>query len=445
LKSRSIQFRPSDRTQQRRDRIREWLQECRQGTLAIFEQVDEETFCYQVHPDFSPIGWHFGHIAYTESLWLRERSAGLAPLFPEHRRLFMADGLPKCDRVKLPNKAVIRHYLDTVRQEVLQVLKTIDLDRHERLWRWMLQHESQHCETIAFLLQLSVTSDQLPTTNSQFTIHNSQLTHHDAASLAKTLRQPLASPRTAPSPEMIQIPAGYFQRGNDAIDALDNERPAHQVYLDTYWIDRYPVTCAQYRLFMKAGGYQNSVWWSDNGWQWLQQEKVTQPLYWLEDPQWDNHPVCGVSWYEAQAYAKFAGKRLPTEAEWEKAASWDGVNCLPRIYPWGEAKPDLERCNHNCAIAHTTPVNAYAKGRSAYGCDDMLGNVWEWTGSIFDGYEGFVSYPYTGYSQVYFDGQHQVLKGGSWATRPWALRTSFRNWYHPGVRQILAGFRCAKD
>lgn len=432
MKSSSIKFRPSDRTQQQHNQFREWFEQCRQGTLAIFEQVDEETFCDRVHPDFSPVGWHFGHIAYTESLWLRERNAGLAPLFPEHRRLFMADGLPKCDRVKLPGKAVIRHYLDVVRQEVLQILETIDLDRHERLWRWMLQHESQHCETIAFLLQLSGNREQ----------------GARGKGTSKTRRRPTTNdqrPITNYQNQMIKIPAGYFEQGSNAIDALDNERPAHKVYLDTYWIDCYPVTCAQYHLFMKAGGYQNPAWWSENGWQWLQQAKIDRPLHWLEDPQWDNHPVCGVSWYEAEAYAKFADKRLPKEAEWEKAASWDAVNSLHRTYPWGEVEPDLERCNHNYAIAQTTPVNTYPNGRSAYGCNDMLGNVWEWTASIFDAYEGFTSYPYTGYSQVYFDGQHQVLKGGSWATRPWVLRASFRNWYHPGVRQILAGFRCVKD
>ncbi|WP_052289912.1 SUMF1/EgtB/PvdO family nonheme iron enzyme [Scytonema millei] len=428
-----MKFRASDR-QQQRHQLREWYEQCRQETLAVFEQVDEETFCAQAHPDFSPVGWHFGHIAYTESLWLRERNAGLAPLFPEHRRLFMADGLPKCDRVKLPGKAVIRHYLNTVRQEVLQILETIDLDRHERLWRWMLQHESQHCETIAFLLQLSVISYQLSVVSCQGAGTNNQL---------PTTNYQL--PTTNYQNQMIKIPAGYFEQGSNTIDALDNERPAHQVYLDTYWIDRYPVTCAEYRLFMQAKGYHNPVWWSENGWQWLQQEKIDRPLYWIEDLQYDNHPVCGVSWYEAEAYAKFADKRLPTEAEWEKAASWDALNHRHRTYPWGEVELDLERCNHNYAIAQTTPVNAYPNGRSAYGCEDMLGNVWEWTASIFDGYEGFTSYPYTGYSQVYFDGQHQVLKGGSWATRPWALRTSFRNWYHPQVRQILAGFRCVKN
>jgi formylglycine-generating enzyme required for sulfatase activity len=172
---------------------------------------------------------------------------------------------------------------------------------------------------------------------------------------------------------------------------------------------------------------------------------VKEPLYWSAAPTWDNHPVCGVSWYEAEAYARFVGKRLPTEAEWEKAASWDAIAGRRQTYPWGEAEPQTQRCNHDNAAGQTTPVNAYPGGQSVYGCYDMLGNVWEWTSSWFDGYEGFVSYPYQGYSQAYFDGQHRVLKGASWATRLWAMRSSFRNWYYPCVRQILAGFRCASD
>ena len=154
-------------------------------------------------------------------------------------------------------------------------------------------------------------------------------------------------------------------------------------------------------------------------------------------------PVCGVSWYEADAYARFIGKRLPTEAEWEKATSWNVVTEQQHTYPWGQEAPNPHRCNHNNLIGQTTPVNAYPMGQSAYGCYDMLGNVWEWTATWFDAYAGFVAYPYRGYSQAYFDGQHRVLKGGSWATPPWAMRSSFRNWYYPGIRQILAGFRCA--
>lgn len=447
MKSRSIKFdttgcqavRPvSTNTPERRQQLQQWLNSCRQGTLALFEQVDEATFCSQAHPEFSPVGWHLGHIAYTESLWLLERGAGLPPIFPEYRRLFVADGLPKSERVKLPNFEVVRHYLDTVREQVLRVLETVDLDRQERIWRWLIQHESQHGETIAFVLQLqrweeeSRESRESRGSGGRKTTHAVTLTTHHST-LASNLD------------EMVKIPGGYFEQGNNSIDALDNELPVHQVYLDTYWIDRYPVTCGQYRVFMAAGGYQNPRWWSEDGWKWLQTQQVKQPLYWSNNTQWDDRPVCGVSWYEAEAYAKFVDKRLPTEAEWEKAASWDVAKSDRRTYPWGEATPDIKNCNHNNAIGETTPVNAYPDGQSAYGCYDMLGNVWEWTASVFDGYEGFVSYPYAGYSKVYFDGQHQVLKGGSWATRSWALRCSFRNWYHPDVRQILAGFRCASS
>jgi formylglycine-generating enzyme required for sulfatase activity len=152
-----------------------------------------------------------------------------------------------------------------------------------------------------------------------------------------------------------------------------------------------------------------------------------------------------VSCYEAEAYARFVGKRLPTEAEWEKAASWHPQTQQRQTYPWGEAFPSAEQCNHDHLQGQTTAIDAYPSGQSAYGCYDMLGNVWEWTASWFDGYDGFEFYPYRGYSQVYFDGQHRVLRGGSWVTRPWGLRSAFRNWYAPGTRQILAGFRCAQD
>ncbi|MBD0263675.1 MAG: ergothioneine biosynthesis protein EgtB [Tolypothrix sp. Co-bin9] len=404
--------------------------QCRRNTLALFADMDEATFCHQVHPDFSPVGWHLGHIAYTESLWLLERSAGNRCLFPQYRKFFAADGLPKSQRVQLPNLEEIYYYLDTVRKKVLDYLEVADLNQQQRLWRFLLQHESQHCETIAFLLELA---------KSQKSKVNSH--PHSPPS-------PLIS--LSPSPSVIKIPAGEFEIGSNAIDALDNERPAHKVYLDTYYIDRYPVTCGQYRAFIEAGGYENPAFWSKAGWEWLQIEQVGEPLYWHNVLSADNQPVCGVSWYEAEAYCQFVGKRLPTEAEWEKAVSWDAdMNC-PRIYPWGDEEPTPQHCNcvdvaslqKNPLTINTTAVDAYPQGQSAYGLYDALGNVWEWTASWFDGYDGFEMYPYVGYSQVYFDQQHRVLKGGSWATNPFALRSSFRNWYHPGVRQIFAGFRC---
>lgn len=421
--------------QSRREKIFKILQACRSRTLDLFADLDSETLCKQAHPDFSPVGWHLGHIAFTEAFWILECCAGLPPVFSQYHKLFAADGLPKSERQKLPGIEVIREYLDTVRTQVLTYLETAPLEKQERLWRWLIQHESQHSETIAFLLQLHRWDRKGFYTQLHFSIPKSSIQKNPPFSLKRT------SPK---SDEMVEIPAGEFAMGSDAIDAQDNERPVHRVYLDAYRIDRYPVTCSQYRAFMAAGGYQERQFWSEEGWQWLQDNPVSQPLYWSDSSDWDNHPVCGVSWYEAEAYAQFEGKRLPTEAEWEKAASWDVEKGQKLLYPWGNSEPNVKLCNHDTLVGHTTPVDAYRGNQSAYGCCDMLGNVWEWTASWFAGYEGFKPYPYRGYSQTYFDNQHRVLRGGSWATRPWAMRSSFRNWYHPGVRQILAGFRCAR-
>lgn len=365
----------SDRSM-RVEQMRTWMQECRQSTLALFQEIDDATFCRQAHPDFSPAGWHLGHIAYTECLWILEHLAGMKLLFPEYRKLFAANTLPKQDRVYLPSFVEVKAYLETIREQVFAYLDTAPFDQQERLWRWLLQHESQHYETIAIVLALQT-------------------------QVISTVPVSISNSMT----EMIYIPAGTFEMGYDGIDAIDNEHPVHSVHLNAYWIDQSPVTCGQYQQFIQAGGYENLAWWSTEGWKWQQTRQVTQPLYWTNDPEKMEHPVCGVSWYEAEAYANFVGKRLPTEPEWEKAARW----------------------------------------RSSLGDEDWLGNVWEWTDSWFDGYPGFTAYPYRGYSQAYFDEQHRVLRGGSWATRPWALRATFRNWYHPHVREIFAGFRCARD
>jgi gamma-glutamyl hercynylcysteine S-oxide synthase len=403
----------------RQSQIADWMQQCRAATLALFEGMDHPTFCHQAHPDFSPVGWHLGHVAYTEALWLLQRSAGHPPLYPHYHRLFAQNGLPKGDRIHLPPLADVLDYLAIVRSKVFNYLQIAPLDQQERLWRWILQHESQHCETIAIVLALQK-RDQKP--------HSKPKTQN---SKPKTL------------PPMLPIPAGVFEQGNESLDALDNERPAHQVYLETYWIDRHPVTCGEYRSFMQANGYHESRWWTVEGWQWLQHNPVTQPLYWTDDPIYDYHPVCGVSWYEADAYARFVGKRLPTESEWEKAASWNPKTQTRSLYPWGNQFPDATRGNHSHLLGMTSPIDRYPQSPS--GCHDLLGNVWEWTNSWFDRYSGFEGYPYPGYSQTYFDGTHRVLKGGSWATRPWTLRCAFRNWYQPHVREIFAGFRCVRD
>ncbi len=428
----------SNSLQDRRQQIKQQMEACRFATLALFQTVGYHTFCQQAHPDFSPIGWHLGHIAYTEALWLLEHLAGLPPQYPQYRRLFAADTLPKAERVYLPDLAEVQMYLSAVRDATFASLETAPLDQQERLWRWLLQHESQHGETIAIVLEL------VKRQKAEGRRQKAEGGRRKAGE-PETPYFPYPLPLTPHSSPLIRIPAGSFECGNEAIEALDNERPVHRVYVETYWIDRAPVTCEQYQAFMSAGGYQEPRWWSEEGWAWLQSAQVIQPLYWSDASERANHPVCGVSWYEADAYARFVGKRLPTEAEWEKAASWNPIVKQRQTYPWGEAVPSEHDCNCNHAVGQTTPVGAYPAGTSPFGCDDLLGNVWEWTDSWVDRYTGFEAYPYRGYSEAYFDGQHRVLKGGSWATQPSSLRCAFRNWYHPHVREIFAGFRCASD
>ncbi len=432
------------------------LQQCRSGTFKLFSGIDYDTFCRQAHPDFSPVGWHLGHIAYTEDLWLLQKCGGFKPVFPEYHQLFAADILPKQERVYLPTIPEVELYLDAVRKKVLDYLEIAPIAQQERLWQFIIQHESQHCETVAFVLQMQEERREGDgesggdgerggdgESGGKWTT-NARCPMPDAPCPMPNARCPIPDAQFPIPNSAIEIPAGEFYMGSDRIEALDNERSRHRCYLDKYAIDRYPVTCSQYRNFMDSDGYQNPQWWSTDGWKWLQVHLVDRPLYWSENPAVDNHPVCGVSWYEAEAYCNFIGKRLPTESEWEKAASWDSVNQTQRIYPWGEEPPNLSLCNHGNYMGNTTPVDNFSNGASAVGCCDMLGNVWEWTASIFDAYPRFESYPYTGYSQAYFDGEHRVLKGGSWATPPQTLRSSFRNWYYPGVRQIIAGFRCAQ-
>src|SRR5690606_5437680 len=156
-------------------------------------------------------------------------------------------------------------------------------------------------------------------------------------------------------------------------------------------------------------------------------------------------PVCHVCYWEAEAYAAWAGKRLPTEAEWETAASWDPRAGVERIHPWGEAPPDPSRANLDAVVFDTTPVGSYPRGVSPLGCWDMLGNVWEWTSSRFGPYPGYRTFPYPEYSEVFFGDEYRVLRGGSWATRRGAVRNTFRNWDYPIRRQIFSGVRCARD
>jgi gamma-glutamyl hercynylcysteine S-oxide synthase len=259
---------------------------------------------------------------------------------------------------------------------------------------------------------------------------------------------------------MVHVPEGPFVMGtDDRVRALDNERPAHEVDLPGFYLDKTPVTNRAYAEFVEDGGYEQKGLWDREGWEWIEEEGICAPKHWyqkgphswwtqrfgFDEPLNPKAPVVHVSWYEADAFARWAGKRLPTEAEWEKAASWDPDTGTKRLYPWGDAPPTPEKANLDQLAFGPAEVGAYPEGGSAYGALGMIGDVWEWTGSEFTAYPGFESFPYKEYSEVFFDDGYRVLRGGSWATRHSVARETFRNWDLPQRRQIFAGLRCAHD
>ena len=303
------------------------------------------------------------------------------------------------------------------------------------VYHMVLQHEYQHNETMLQTLQLMEGEGYGP---------------------SPYIELPAVG---ATGEEMVHVPGGPFVMGTDDTGwALDNERGSHEVEVPGYYLDATPVTNRAYLAFVEDGGYEREEGWDPEGWRWIKDESVSAPKHWyqpephswwtqrfgFDEPLSMDAPVVHVSWYEADAYARWAGKRLPTEAEWEKAASWDPETGTKRLFPWGDEPPDGGRANLDQLAFSVAEVGAYPAGASAYGALGMIGDVWEWTATDLYAYPGFESFPYREYSEVFFDDGYKVLRGGSWATRPGAIRNTFRNWDFQIRRQLFAGFRCAR-
>jgi iron(II)-dependent oxidoreductase len=396
-----------------------------------------------VHSFYSPIGWHFGHIGRTEEFWVISEALG-QPVLDEQLSFLLADlpENPKDNRVTIPDRPGILRYMHQTRERVVQALENADLESPNPLtadgygWEFALQHECQHQETIAEMLTL---------------IH-------------KAL-EPSALPRTtvwpewtaSVNPEWIDTPGGRFWLGSDDRHGYDNEKSAHQVWVVPFSVAKYPVTAYEWSGFLRDGGYQNPALWSEDGWGWRCSEDVRFPEYWIEAegrfaiigaagirPIHPDEPVSSISWYEAEAYAKWSGARLPTEIEREYVASRNPNRECPRIYPWGDEAPDSTRAASGLHAWEPGPVGSHPAGASAFGVEDLAGGVWEWTGSPFLPYPGFEAFPYDGYSKDHMLGEHRVCRGGSWATADPILRCSFRNWYVPSYRQGFLGLRLAK-
>jgi iron(II)-dependent oxidoreductase len=299
----------------------------------------------------------------------------------------------------------------------------------------VLQHEYQHNETILQTLQLKKGEP-----------YNAP-------------RRTSPRSRTPVKRGMVEIEGGVVTIGtDDRSAAYDNERPRFEMQIKPFKIGRTPVTNGEYLGFIADGGYEREELWSEGGRRWRAESNATSPKYWtlrngawhsramdLSAPLDPDRPVCHVCYYEAEAFAAWDGKRLPTEFEWEVAASRDGGSERARVFPWGDAAADSYHANIDQLSFGTAPLGSYPENFSPSGCYGMIGDVWEWTSSDFAGHPGFQAFPYREYSEEFFGTEYKVLRGGSWATRPGAIRNTFRNWDFPIRRQIFSGFRCAAD
>ena len=427
------------------DGVAAMLADARERTLALVSPLGDAALRTQHDPLMSPIAWDLGHIAHFEELWLTRNLDGPVA-FTEMPGLFNPFEHPRRERgaLPLPSLAECVALMREIRARVLDRLEQAVVDDPARpllydgyVYHMVAQHEYQHDETILQTLQLKTGEPYRP-------LQRSPLPSGDAAGGAS---------------RMVRIAGGRVEIGtDDRRRAYDNERPRHTVELAPFWMDAYPVTNGSYLQFMEAGGYRTRGWWSDAGWRWLEDAGIESPKYWRRDGStWrvrtmdhveqvdPRKPVCHVCYHEAEAFAAWAGKRLPTEYEWEAAASWDPAAGRARAYPWGDEDASAALANVDQLTFGVAPVGAYPRNVSPSGCYGMIGDVWEWTSSDFDGYPGFRAFPYAEYSEAFFGTEYKVLRGGSWATRPGAVRNTFRNWDYPIRRQIFSGFRCARS
>jgi gamma-glutamyl hercynylcysteine S-oxide synthase len=411
------------------------LERARARTLQLTD-LDEPTLLAQHDPLMSPLVWDLAHVGQQEELWLLRGGDPARPgmLAPDVDSLYDAFKHARADRPALPLLPPVeaRAYDHEVRGRVLDLLaRTPEEDLFTA--GMVVQHEEQHDETMYVTLQLRQGPPVL------------------------LERRPLPHGRLVKD-ERSFVAGGQFVLGVDAARepfSLDNERPAHTVDVAPFWIGRVPASNRQWRDFIADGGYHRPDLWSGRGWAHRTGAALERPKFWtdegtrrrfgIEEDVPLDEPVQHVCYYEAEAFAAWSGARLPTEIEWEKACAWDPARGARRAWPWGSAAPNADLANLGGLGLRPAPVGAYPAGASAYGVEQMIGDVWEWTSSDFAPWPGFTPMIYRDYSEPFFGGDYKVLRGGSWAVSPAAIRPSFRNWDYPIRRQIFTGVRLAWD
>ncbi|MCI0465152.1 MAG: ergothioneine biosynthesis protein EgtB [Gemmataceae bacterium] len=407
------------------------LTDARQRTRALFDALSDEQLTVPYLPIINPPLWEFGHVAWFQERWLLRHLRGWPPLWDRADDLYDSTAIAHVHRwrLPLPSRQGTLDYMQRVFDRVLDSLGPNEPEGAETYFHLLtLFHEDMHDEAFVYTRQ--------------------------------TLGYP--PPPGVPDPPAggdtcfadVEIPSGMHWLGStkETPFVFDNEKWAHLVEIDSFAMSRAPVTNGEFARFVEDGGYRRRELWDPQGWDWLVQAGPQHPLYWVRDgscwrrrsyhrtvPLGEHVPVLHVNWYEADAYCRWAFRRLPTEAEWE----WAACGPFKAAYPWGNEPPTPERANLDLSYNGPVPVSACPAGDTPAGCRQMIGNVWEWTASDFLPYPGFSADPYKEYSAPWF-GTHKVLRGGSFATRSRLIRNVYRNFYTPDRRDVLAGFRtCA--
>ena len=441
------------------------LQEARARTLELVADLSDEQMIGPRLDIVNPLRWEIGHVAWFQERWIQRHFRKRDPVDPQGDQLYDSARITHDTRwdLPLPTKhqviAYVQEILRRIQQESLAGDASQQIDGYDEAYffRLALFHEYMHAEAFTYTRQtlgypkpkIGISGNGAAASH-MLQVRSTDDQQHDVRSL-----QPVSD---------AEIPGGTFLLGSapDSSFVFDNEQWAHPVVLRPFRIARFAVTQAQFSEFVEDDGYKRRDLWTLEGWKWCESAQARHPVYWRREspgrwmrrhfdewaPLEDRLPVLHVNWYEADAYCRWAGRRLPTEAEWEMAASAEpasggGIRQLKRIFPWGDEPPSPERANLEWRAMGCIEVDALPAGDSAFGCRQMIGNVWEWTATDFGPYPGFSPGPYKEYSEPWF-GDHKVLRGGCWTTRPGLIRNTYRNFYQPHRRDVWAGFRtCA--
>ena len=415
------------------------LLDARRVELALLDDLTDAQMLGARGHFLEPPIWEMGHVGWFQEYWLLRGRGGADSILPGADAIYDSFNVSYTRRWDhcFPSRAATLAYItEVLRRSVARLESRAPCDDDAYFYTLATFHEDMHAENLTAILQ--------------------------TLGYARPARLPPAPGSPPVDPEFrshdVTLPGGAFMLGADPGEpfVFDNEKWAHPVEVEPFRIAATPVTNAEFQAFVDDGGYRRREWWGRRGWDWRRREGAEHPLFWSPqgrgcwferrfdrlvplDP-W--HPVVHVNWYEAEAFCRWAGRRLPTEAEWEMAATLDPATGRKHRFPWGEAPPTRERANLDYLAGAPIDVRALPDGDSPVGCRQMVGNVWEWVADTFEPYPGFACDAYKEYSEPHFGGKH-VLKGGCWTTRSRLIRGTWRNFFKRQRRNVFAGFRTA--